>query len=180
MQAALLLSSLPLCTPSFCSFYTACLRSRPCLPAPGSSFPSPYCLPPCPYRPPPHLPTVPPVLPTHAPPVLLQAGPAPTKKPTWLDAWHDPVAGVSAYSPCVHTCDLFGDGDYRLVVADTDQKLKVGCALWLECGTLPGRGGAEWAGTRGSRHGSETQGGCCAFWLECGTLPGEGLSNGRG
>ena len=35
------------------------------------------------------------------------------------------MAGVSAYTPCVHTCDLFGDGDYRLVIADQDKKLKV-------------------------------------------------------
>jgi Bardet-Biedl syndrome 1 protein len=43
----------------------------------------------------------------------------------WLDAWADPVAGVNALTPCVHTCNLMGDGDWRLVVADTDRKLKV-------------------------------------------------------
>lgn len=43
----------------------------------------------------------------------------------WLDAWSDPVAGISAYTPCIHTCNLFGDGDWRLVVADHDRKLKV-------------------------------------------------------
>ncbi|KAF8073129.1 Bbs1 [Scenedesmus sp. PABB004] len=42
----------------------------------------------------------------------------------WLDAWADPVAGLRAFS-CVHTCDLLGDGDWRLVVADADKKLKV-------------------------------------------------------
>ncbi|KAJ9510374.1 hypothetical protein QJQ45_015847 [Haematococcus lacustris] len=46
-------------------------------------------------------------------------------KSVWLDAWSDPVACLSAYSPCMHTCDLFGDGDWRLVVADEDRKLKV-------------------------------------------------------
>jgi hypothetical protein len=46
-------------------------------------------------------------------------------KQVWLDAWQDPVAGVSAYTSCVHTCNLFGDGDNRLVVADEDRKLKV-------------------------------------------------------
>jgi Bardet-Biedl syndrome 1 protein len=54
------------------------------------------------------------------------AGPsAPPVKSVWLDAYSDPVAGVSAYSPCVHVCNLFGDGDNRLVVADEDRKLKV-------------------------------------------------------
>ena len=24
-------------------------------------------------------------------------------KSLWLDAWNDPVAGISAYSPCIHT-----------------------------------------------------------------------------
>lgn len=43
----------------------------------------------------------------------------------WLDAWSDPVAGVSAFSSCIHTCNLFGDGDWRLIVADADKKLKV-------------------------------------------------------
>eukprot|EP00877_Chromochloris_zofingiensis_P001275 jgi/Chrzof1/11148/Cz05g25190.t1 len=43
----------------------------------------------------------------------------------WLDAWADPVAEVRAFSSCIHTCNLFGDGDWRLVVADADKKLKV-------------------------------------------------------
>ena len=47
-------------------------------------------------------------------------------QPHWLQAWSDPVAGIAAYTPCVHTCNLFGDGDWRLVVADEDRKLKVG------------------------------------------------------
>jgi Bardet-Biedl syndrome 1 protein len=47
-------------------------------------------------------------------------------RPLWLDAWSDPVAGLSAFSGCMHTCNLFGDGDWRLVVADADKKLKVG------------------------------------------------------
>ncbi|GAX73330.1 hypothetical protein CEUSTIGMA_g784.t1 [Chlamydomonas eustigma] len=46
-------------------------------------------------------------------------------KPLWLDAWNDPVAGISAYTSCICTCDLLGDGDFRLVVADQDRKLKV-------------------------------------------------------
>ena len=46
-------------------------------------------------------------------------------KQAWLDAWVDPVADVKAFSSCVATCNLLGDGDWRLVVADTDRKLKV-------------------------------------------------------
>jgi hypothetical protein len=44
----------------------------------------------------------------------------------WLLALSDPVAGVHAYTPCVHTCNLYGDGDWKLVLADAeDRKLKV-------------------------------------------------------
>lgn len=52
----------------------------------------------------------------------LRAEPA---RDIWLEAWNDPVAGLSAFTSCVHTCNLFGDGDWRLVVADSDKKLKV-------------------------------------------------------
>jgi hypothetical protein len=47
-------------------------------------------------------------------------------KQLWLDAWADPVAGVKAFSTCITTCNLCGDGDWRLVIADADKKLKVG------------------------------------------------------
>ena len=43
----------------------------------------------------------------------------------WLDAHFDPLAGVKAFSSCLHTCDLYGDGDWRLAVAGLDKKLKV-------------------------------------------------------
>lgn len=46
-------------------------------------------------------------------------------KQLWLDAWADPVAGVKAFSGCITTCNLCGDGDWRLIVADADKKLKV-------------------------------------------------------
>lgn len=43
----------------------------------------------------------------------------------WLDAWADPVAGAGPYGGCVATCNLYGDGDWRLVVADVaENKLK--------------------------------------------------------
>ena len=47
------------------------------------------------------------------------------KKALWLDAWSDPVAGVKAFTSCMRTADLNGDGDWRLVVADASKKLKV-------------------------------------------------------
>jgi hypothetical protein len=47
-------------------------------------------------------------------------------KQLWLDAWADPVAGLNAFTNCIHTCNLYGDGDWRLVVADADKKIKVG------------------------------------------------------
>ncbi|GIL69347.1 hypothetical protein Vretimale_13465 [Volvox reticuliferus] len=50
---------------------------------------------------------------------------SPALKSVWLEAFNDPVAGITAYTPCVHTCNLFGDGDNRLVIADEDRKLKV-------------------------------------------------------
>lgn len=43
----------------------------------------------------------------------------------WLDAHHDPMASLKAFSTCLHTCDLFGDGDCRLAVAGIDKTLKV-------------------------------------------------------
>lgn len=46
-------------------------------------------------------------------------------KSVWLDALTDPVAGVQADSAGVQTVDLFVDGDWRLVIADKDKKLKV-------------------------------------------------------
>ncbi|KAL0026920.1 hypothetical protein WJX77_011582 [Trebouxia sp. C0004] len=43
----------------------------------------------------------------------------------WLDAHYDPVANLKAFSTCLHTCDLYGDGDWRLAVAGLEKKLKV-------------------------------------------------------
>lgn len=70
---------------------------------------------------------------------VLSGGNAPAAAPRaaksiWLDAWQDPVAGVSAYTPCVHTCNLFGDSDSRLVIADEDRKLKVRAQGACGCG----------------------------------------------
>ena len=43
----------------------------------------------------------------------------------WLDAWHDPVAGLKTHGSCVRLVDLYGDGDSKLLVADIDRKLTV-------------------------------------------------------
>lgn len=56
-----------------------------------------------------------------SPPQLTTAA----SKQLWLDAWSDPLAQLKAFSPCVHACNLSGDGDWRLVVADAEKKLKV-------------------------------------------------------
>lgn len=42
----------------------------------------------------------------------------------WLHAWHDPVAGIKAFSSCVRLSDIMADGEYRLLIADSDRKLK--------------------------------------------------------
>ena len=41
-----------------------------------------------------------------------------------LPAWHDKVAGVTAFTGAITTAPLFRDG-HRLVIADDDRKLKV-------------------------------------------------------
>jgi hypothetical protein len=43
----------------------------------------------------------------------------------WLHAWHDPMANLKALSNCVRLADLSADGDYKLIVADADRKLKI-------------------------------------------------------
>ena len=66
----------------------------------------------------------------------------------WGVGWgtQDPVANVHAYSSCVRLADLNGDGEWRLLVADSRKKLKVwkGTALQSEhnlleaaCGICP-------------------------------------------
>ena len=43
----------------------------------------------------------------------------------WLNAWHDPVASLKAFTPCVRMCDLAGDSESKLLVASSDKKLKI-------------------------------------------------------
>ncbi len=42
----------------------------------------------------------------------------------WTHFYYDPVANLKAFSTCLHTCDLYGDGDWRLAVAGLDKNLK--------------------------------------------------------
>ena len=55
------------------------------------------------------------------------SAPGAGKKPfqPWLSAWSDPVSALHAFSPCVRLADIAGDGEYRLLVADYEKKLKV-------------------------------------------------------
>lgn len=43
----------------------------------------------------------------------------------WLHAWHDPVANIKAFSQCVRLCDVRGDGENKLLIADEAKILKV-------------------------------------------------------
>ncbi len=58
----------------------------------------------------------------------------------WLNSWTDRLAGVNTTVSCFKFVDLAGDGDYRLVVATKDAKLRAyhGTALEAEL-TLPER-----------------------------------------
>ena len=65
-----------------------------------------------------------PVVPTASPTAMSQLAPKKPLQP-WLNAWTDPVSSLHAFSPCVRLADISADGDYRLLVADADKKLKV-------------------------------------------------------
>jgi len=43
----------------------------------------------------------------------------------WLHAWHDAVANIKAFSQCVRLCDVRGDGENKLLIADEAKILKV-------------------------------------------------------
>ena len=45
-----------------------------------------------------------------------------TERNCWLNAYHDRLANIFARSDCILLCDVFGDQDKRLVVADSEQK----------------------------------------------------------
>lgn len=56
----------------------------------------------------------------------------------WLHAWHDPVAGIKAFSCCVRLADETAEGESKLLIADGDKKLKVykGTSLYKELALL--------------------------------------------
>eukprot|EP01059_Diplonema_ambulator_P035719 TRINITY_DN8532_c0_g1_i5.p1 TRINITY_DN8532_c0_g1~~TRINITY_DN8532_c0_g1_i5.p1 ORF type:complete len:594 (+),score=182.29 TRINITY_DN8532_c0_g1_i5:184-1965(+) len=58
----------------------------------------------------------------------------PEQESLWLDAWLNPLAGVRAFSACIELADLNGNGDWKLLIADAQRKLKVysGTDLVLE------------------------------------------------
>merc|ERR1719321_2013031 len=47
------------------------------------------------------------------------------KKSPWLDAWHDPVAGMSAFSSFMCLADLHADGDHRLIMVDLKRCIRI-------------------------------------------------------
>mmetsp|Transcript_89952 Transcript_89952/g.142135 ORF Transcript_89952/g.142135 Transcript_89952/m.142135 type:complete len:595 (-) Transcript_89952:174-1958(-) len=47
------------------------------------------------------------------------------RKSPWLDAWHDPVAGMSAYSSFMCLSDLQADGDHRLIMVDLKKRIRI-------------------------------------------------------
>jgi len=51
---------------------------------------------------------------------------SPKEKPLWLNAWYDPLSNIHSISECMIQCDLNGDGDYKLCIADQiEKKLKI-------------------------------------------------------
>lgn len=56
------------------------------------------------------------------------AGTASDEKPRkspWLDAWHDPVAGMVCYSPFMCLADLHADGEHRLIMVDLKKRIRI-------------------------------------------------------
>ncbi len=50
----------------------------------------------------------------------------------FIDTKTDYVAGIKAYSQCISLADIMLDGDYRLIFADLNAKLKVFNGLVLQ------------------------------------------------
>lgn len=47
------------------------------------------------------------------------------RKMPWLDAWHDPVAGMSCFSSFMCLADLHADGDHRLIMVDLKRRIRI-------------------------------------------------------
>merc|ERR1719333_152670 len=49
----------------------------------------------------------------------------PARKSPWLDAWHDPVAGMTCYSSFMCLADLHAEGDHRLIMVDLKKRIRI-------------------------------------------------------
>ncbi|KEG11372.1 putative Bardet-Biedl syndrome 1 protein [Trypanosoma grayi] len=47
------------------------------------------------------------------------------KQKFWLYAFRDHLAGIQAFPNCVDVADIYGDGDYKLIVADGSRRIKM-------------------------------------------------------
>lgn len=47
------------------------------------------------------------------------------RKSPWLDAWHDPVAGMSCFSSFMCLADLHAEGDHRLIMVDLKKRMRI-------------------------------------------------------
>jgi Bardet-Biedl syndrome 1 protein len=47
------------------------------------------------------------------------------RKSPWLDAWHDPVAGMTCFSSFMCLADLHADGDHRLIMVDMKRRIRI-------------------------------------------------------
>lgn len=47
------------------------------------------------------------------------------RKSPWLDAWHDPVAGMTCFSSFMSLSDLHADGDHRLIMVDLKRRIRI-------------------------------------------------------
>jgi len=49
----------------------------------------------------------------------------PAQKSPWLDAWHDPVAGMSCFTSFMCLADMQADGDFRLIMVDLKKRIRM-------------------------------------------------------
>lgn len=54
-----------------------------------------------------------------------EEAPEPPRKSPWLDAWHDPVAGMSCFSSFMCLADLHAEGDHRLIMVDLKKRIRI-------------------------------------------------------
>ncbi|KAG8340788.1 putative Ciliary BBSome complex subunit 1 [Trypanosoma vivax] len=61
------------------------------------------------------------------------------KNKFWIFAFRDHLASIQTFTGCIETADVYGDGDYKLFIADASKRLKVfaGTSLSMEL-RLPG------------------------------------------